>query len=541
MKETFEKLGYRIEQGLFSRVECRKIFRSIRSEEHRPPLVWEKGCAITNPAWAALARNDRLVDIVSELIGQNVILWGANLVVRVPNQNHAWHDDLESSDGEGFVSIWMGLENTVPETSLKLIPGSHKFNKLLFQLAKEKQVLRQDIDDRKIVEWSREFQPDSEIENLNTRDGDALFFDGRLWHGSKNSSKGKKRIAVLLQYARAGKPVRIPKFGHQRWPMEYFTKPKPPCLVVRGSSQDNENHYMPGPHATPIDFNQAITTLIEPLDIQEGEPGSQDLKIFNLVHGPTTDLRLMECHYSVLAPGKMPHPPHIHDEEEIQMIVAGEADLIAEDAKGSNKLERFPARPGDFIYHPANWRHTFENKSDRPTVCIIFKWISDEYHSNETLKSTFVSCSDNLTKDRESSDHIEFDRLLKGKTGYLRTLESHTATLHPGQGYEPHVDGHDVGIIHFEGQVETIGETIRTPSFIYYSAGQKHGMKNTGDTIAKHIAFEFHGKHGDFYESPGDHRKRRLKEAITNPGILFKHLKWRIGQKLRFNFEISFS
>ncbi|MCZ6671464.1 MAG: cupin domain-containing protein [Verrucomicrobia bacterium] len=496
-------------------------------------MIWEKGCAITNPAWAALARNDRLVDIVSELIGEHVILWGSSLLIRVPNQVHQWHDDLESANGDGFVTLWMGLEKTDPDTSLKLVPGSHRFNKLLYQLAKEKGVLRQNIDDEKIIEWSNLFQPGSDIENLDTYDGDALFIDGRLWHGSTNRSKVKKRIAVLLQYVRAGKAVRIPKFSHQRWPMEYFTSPKPPCLVIRGSSQDNENHIMPGPHATPISSKFAITTLIESLDIREDEPGHEDLKIFDLVRGPTTGLRLMECHYAVLAPGKMPHPPHIHDEEEIQMIVHGEAELIAEDAKGSNNMKRFLAKPGDFIYHPANWRHTYENMTEKPVVGIVFKWITDEYHSSETLKSTFVKCSDTLVKDREPSNNIEFDGLLKGKTGYLRTLESHMATLQPGQGYDPHIDGHDVGIIHFEGQIETLGETVNTPSFIYYSAGQKHGMKNTGDTVSKHIAFEFHGKHGDIYESQSKRRKRRLRQAITNPKIIFKHLKWRLDKILK--------
>ncbi len=55
-------------------------------------------------------------------------------------------------------------------------------------------------------------------------------------------------------------------------------------------------------------------------------------------------------------------------------------------------------------------------------------------------------------------------------------------------------------------------------------------MKNVGDTVAKHIAFEFHGKHGEIYESPRDRRRRRLKESFTNPGIFLDHLKWRFGQ-----------
>lgn len=533
MKQAFDKRGYHLERAAFSESECNYILKGIRSEEHKAPMVWEKGCAITNPAWSVLAKQDRLVNIVSQLMGEDIILWGASLIIRVPHQVHQWHDDMESSGGEGYISIWMGLKETDKDTSLSLIPGSHKFNTLLFQLAKEYGVPRQHIDDDRVLEWANRFQPDTEIESLATYNGDAVFFDGRLWHGSKNRSSTKKRMAVLLQYARASNAVRIPKFSHYRWPMEYFTSPKPPCLVIRGSSQDNTNTIMPGPHATPKGPPVAITTLIDSLDVREDEPGNEDLKLFLLARGATTDLGLMECHYSVLAPGKMPHPPHIHEEEEIQTIVAGKADLMAEDAKGSGIMERFPAKPGDFIYHPANWRHTYENRSDQPVVCAIFKWISDEYHVEETLPSTFVNGAHQLTKDRGSSDDIEFDRLLLGKTGYLRTLESHMATLRPGQGYQPHYDGHDVGIIHFEGQVETMGETINTPSFIYYSAGQKHGMKNTGHTVAKHIAFEFHGKHGDLYESPRARRKRKLRQSLTHPGIIFNHIKWKLTHRFK--------
>jgi mannose-6-phosphate isomerase-like protein (cupin superfamily) len=517
MIEAIRTQGYHIERGLFSKAECGQILRSLDSVQHQPPLVWNKGWATTCQAWSTLAKNDRILDRVSELIGEDVILWGAIKLVRIPGQIHQWHDDVESStQGEGFISLWMGIENTTEETSLKVIPGSHQYNKLLFQIAFEKGMDWNEIEDEQVSAWSRELNPDSEIQGLDTRDGDALFFDGRLWHGSKNTSIGKSRTAVLIQYCRADKQVRIPKFGYNRWPMEYFTNPKPPCMVVRGSNKGSLNDIVPGPHAIPMTDYKAITTLIDSMDIREDEPGDQDLKIFVLGRGPTTDLGFIECHYAVLAQGKMPHPPHIHDEEEVQMIVAGEAELISEDEKGSGKFVRYPAKPGDFFYLPANWRHTFENVSDKPCVCAVFKWLSDEYHSENTLKSIFVKCSDLLTNDREPLPHMALDPILEGKTGYLRKLHVHMATLEPGQYYEPHEDSYDVGIIHFEGQVET--------------AGVKHGMKNTGSTRAKHIAFEFHGKHGQLYESPEERRKRRIKESLTKPGIILKHLKWRIGQ-----------
>ena len=135
--------------------------------------------------------------------------------------------------------------------------------------------------------------------------------------------------------------------------------------------------------------------------------------------------------------------------------------------------------------------------------------------------------------DEEPSDKIKFGLLLKGKTNYLRTLQSHTAVLLPGQGYDPHPHDYDIGILHFEGQVETLGKTVHAPAFIYYAAGQIQGMKNAGDTVAKHIAFELHGKNGDLFESPRFRRRRKLKESLTNPMILINHLKWLVHRKLK--------
>ncbi|MCZ6673735.1 MAG: cupin domain-containing protein, partial [Verrucomicrobia bacterium] len=222
----------------------------------------------------------------------------------------------------------------------------------------------------------------------------------------------------------------------------------------------------------------------------------------------------------------------IHDEEEIQMVIQGQAEMIVEDAKGSNQLIHHPVKQGDFVYLPGNWRHTYKNTSDKPVVCLIFKWLTDEYHSEDSLDFTLVKGSEALAVESGEIIDAKYNLLLEGKTDYLRKLQSHITRLQPGRGYAAHVDSYDVGIVLYEGQVETLGETVDAPAFIFYAAGEKHGMKNTSNTFAKHIAFEFHGKHGDIYESPRFRRRRKLKESLTNPGLVIKHLKWVIKNKL---------
>src|SRR5690606_32276409 len=74
-----------------------------------------------------------------------------------------------------------------------------------------------------ILSWARERDPKALLIQPDMGDGDALFFDGRLWHGSANSGS-RKRTALLLQYATAGTPVPIQEFGSSDWPFRMTNK-----------------------------------------------------------------------------------------------------------------------------------------------------------------------------------------------------------------------------------------------------------------------------------------------------------------------------
>ena len=56
--------------------------------------------------------------------GGQVILWGASLLDREPGAVHHWHTDIECAAPEArTVSVWIGLENTTPKSSLDLLKG----------------------------------------------------------------------------------------------------------------------------------------------------------------------------------------------------------------------------------------------------------------------------------------------------------------------------------------------------------------------------------------------------------------------------------
>ena len=48
------------------------------------------------------------------LLGDDIILWGASVMIRKAGDVHDWHTDIESSARDGrFVSVWVGPRTPV--------------------------------------------------------------------------------------------------------------------------------------------------------------------------------------------------------------------------------------------------------------------------------------------------------------------------------------------------------------------------------------------------------------------------------------------
>lgn len=519
MQSEFGEKGYTIVRGLFSRAECLKALASIVLNRGSVPPGWYKEGAINNPGVFCVARNDRIVDKVSQLIGPNIILWGARLIVRRPKGIHPWHSDAESASSSGFASVWVGLTGTTPETSLKLIPGSHKFGVPIQRLAKENNVAREAITDQVIAEWSGNYDARSRIEQTDLANGDAIIFDGQIWHGSDNATLARFRMALLLQYARADVSVRIPDNDYS-WPWEYRGNRKPPCLVVSGEADNETNRILPGPVIMRRKSHQSITTKISAVQTDHPDLGSNGFKSYGLIEGATPDLKYMESHYSALSPGSSPHKPHRHDQEEILIVVAGEAELVVETSAGSNQFRSIHANQGDFIYYPGNWRHTVTNSGERPVTYLMFKWLTDETQTTKGLQNIFIEGLTRKHRLQVSKDSgMGMRILLEGQTHYLRKLHSHRTLISPGRGYATHADAHDVGIVLIQGKVETLGQEVQAPAFVYYAAGEMHGLKNIGEQEADYVVFEFHGKHGEAYIPLGG----KIAKAIKNPRLAVRY------------------
>jgi quercetin dioxygenase-like cupin family protein len=496
LRADFSERGYLAPTRLFSEEESRLILAGLRGEEG-PPLDWSKGWAVTSPSYHMLATNDRILDLVTGLIGADVLLWGASLLAREPGEAHPWHTDIESASQEGgTLAVWIGLAHTTVYSSLKVVPFSHRFGVALQQVSQESGADRAKLTDAVVAGWATDRDSRSGVVPLEAADGDVVAFDGRLWHGSHNLNRHGTRYAALLQYATPRTPIRIPDFTRLEWPFESYHTPRAPCVAVSGRDVHGVNRVIPGPAEAGYPGMPALTTRVHSLQLPLEQDQEVGWKPHALFRGATPNVKNMGCHASVLDPGCEPHAPHRHDEEELLLVLDGEATLVVEDADRRDALSELHAQPGTFAYYPAGFAHTIRNASDAPVTYVMFKWHTTPGTNGHLLGHHLVrSLESSRNTDDTDSNGFSTTGVLDGGTKCLRHLHSHVTTLQSGAGYPPHVDAHDVAIIVLQGTVETLGEQVGPNGVIFYAAGESHGMRNVGDAPAVYVVFEFHGRH----------------------------------------------
>ena len=474
--EQFAQAGYLGPLRVLSKDDCRRFLRAVDLRT-QPALDWEKGLAPASRAYYEIATQPTILDVVSELLDGDVILWGASIQRRVPRAVHAWHSDIETADPDcRTVSVWIGLEHTTPASSLLVIAGSHRFGTTVQQVRDEHGRDRDALDLDELVGWAQERDSGSELVPVPTTDGEAVFFDGRLWHGTHNVSRRTRR-ALLLQYAAPDSAIRIPDLNYLDWPFRQLESPRPPSLIVRGSARVDSNRVVAAPLANGrMRVELQLTSRIHPLRLPLEPDEQTGWKPYGAFTGSTADLLSLSCHASVLLTGRSPHPPHTHPDEELLLLLAGEAELELPE-RGPTQLG-----PGEFVYYPTGFAHTLRTTSAEPATYLMLKWRGEPAPAEENLPfGRFETAGDARV-------------LVDAPTRYLRKLQAHVTILQPGDGYEPHADSYDIAIVVLEGEVETIGGRAIPNDVIFYRAGEPHGMRNVGVGPARYVVFELHGR-----------------------------------------------
>jgi mannose-6-phosphate isomerase-like protein (cupin superfamily) len=532
--EAFHRDGFFQPLPILTREQCDLIVRHYKSDAKRKEAEWIKSLAVTDRFYFDVAARPKLLELLTPILGPDIILWGCSLVLREPGQIHPWHSDIESSGPEGgFASIWIGLKNTSRESALRIIPGSHLYGPTIQEARQRHGVDRTEATDDAVLAWAREHDPRADLVETDMTDGDAIVFDGRLWHSTNNRRAEGRRFALLLQYARADRAVYRPYPHRVDWPFGFDTERRPPVVAVQGLADESLNRVLDPPDyaATELD---PLAAEHHHLTVPLPPDGDALWTPHRMFRGPTPNLGVMRVHASVLMPGHSPHPPHAHAEEELLIVLDGRGELLLGKNDDPDRAERVPVSTGSMAYYPAWQFHSLRNSGEAPITYLMFKWMGAPHETDLTLGTQVVHTS-GLTPKPRPGKPLDVERILNAPTHYLGRLHAHLSEVDPGRGYDAHADDYDVAIVVFSGKLQVNDDVAGPNTVLYYAGGTLHGLTNIGADRARYLVFEFERPIGRKYSAtlPGDKRRRkrgRKREKRKGLARIVHKLKRALGR-----------
>jgi quercetin dioxygenase-like cupin family protein/mannose-6-phosphate isomerase-like protein (cupin superfamily) len=498
------RVGFSSAVALLSAAECAMLQRHFDDPDLPPPVAWTKGRAVSDPVIHEIASRPDIIALLRPILGDDIVLWGAHLVQRPLGTIHPWHTDMESAAPDArVISLWIGIQNASQDAGMVFISGSHRFRRSVQEVLAGLNEERNTISDARLLEIARSLDPSAQLLQPAIGDGDAVLFDGHVWHSGRNQGPAEMRLALLLQFASVDTPIPIPTGPGYQWPFTFVAGVRAPAILVSGSGERSANLLVPPP-PKPLLNEPMVTTLARTIPLPLAEDEVKRWRPYRQFRGPTATFTAMTCHISVLSPGHNPHPPHIHREEELLIVLDGDLQIELADDPACTNSRRHPMKPGMFSYYPTTQHHTIHNIGTRPATYLMFKWSAPAAATESPMAASIFEHEAQI--DALEPAPIAKRVLFEQATQLLGQLHAHLTTLQPGAGYDAHADPYDVAIVLFSGEVETVGERVRPLGLIYYSAGEVHGMRNVGTTPASYLVFEFH--------SPGTValRQRKLEE-----------------------------
>lgn len=496
--EQIRKSGWAGPLNLLSPKEVSFFSRYLRDID-RPGLNsptsipgWGKDLAVTDQLIFELARDDRILNYLIELLGSDVILWGASIVDRAPGIAHPWHTDIETATSSGnTISVWVALENASQESSLAFITSSHLFGKTIQEVAKEQGVARSARSADVALDLAKLCSVRATMDQPLVNDGQMLIFDGRVWHGSLNAREYGSRRSLILQYSSPDFSAKIPDWSQLEWPFSLKKSPRPPVLLVSGNHAGDNRLVKPpaGHNNRQFPLKNLTAPIPDPLP-RNTERGWRPNPLYK---GSTPVLSKLSCHASILEPGCSPHPPHTHNDEEILVILDGEAEIIIAESEDDDdpRVERMMA--GDLVYYPSYQYHTIRCIGANPVSYFMYRWDAACHLDKDALKLTIVKGLKNIPLDQNQPFVTKV--LFEGKTDLLDKLHIHISKAEYGGGYKEHCDEHDVAILLLEGSIKTMGRIVSAPAVVFHPAKELHGLRGAGNAIARYLVTEFHGPH----------------------------------------------
>jgi hypothetical protein len=196
-------------------------------------------------AFLELALDPQIVELVSDVIGDDVILWGCHVFCKPPGDGYEtpWHQDGHYWPIRPLATctVWVALEASDKGNGcLRVIPGSHRARQLHDHLH----------EDRTDLTLQQRLAPGTFDEatavDVELQPGEMSLHDVYMIHGARPNTSQRRRTGVALRYMpstsvfdRSLKPVD----GKTGVPVNFA---KRPLWLVRGVDRSGRNDFQVG-------------------------------------------------------------------------------------------------------------------------------------------------------------------------------------------------------------------------------------------------------------------------------------------------------
>lgn len=144
-----------------------------------------------------LARDPRILDVVEDILGPNIVCWASHYFVKMPYDKRkvAWHQDASywSLTPTRTVTVWLAIDDSDRENSaMQVVPKTHNSGHLDWKtVASDAAVLDQEIELQQT--WEAPV-------SLELKAGQISLHADMIVHGSEANASPRRRAGLTLRY-----------------------------------------------------------------------------------------------------------------------------------------------------------------------------------------------------------------------------------------------------------------------------------------------------------------------------------------------------